>query len=394
VKKRRLFSSGLARSLVVLSAIAFTACAPAAPAVPTSAPAKPTTAPAAPAATNKPAPTAPIGAPPATAVPAPTGAAAATTPNDPSRDRGGSGGTLIVGMTSDNVPAPQTPPPGGAEGIRWVGNQVYDALTLFNLDQDEVAPTPQPGLAETWTISTDKLVWTFNLRKGVKFHDGTDFNADAVVFQLDRLLNKDFEFYDKTTAASNNSYTGSIASYRAVDADTVEIKTKTPYGLLIWDLTSVFFPSPTAVKTFGNQEYVNHAAGTGPFKIARYVDGQVMELVPNAGYWGGKPKLDKLVLRPMPDAAARLAALQSGDINLADAVPPDAVRSLKAQGYTILLKPYPHVMNVLLNLSDGVFTNPKVREALQYAVDRDKMCTDLLSGLCIPAYQTAYPGQP
>jgi peptide/nickel transport system substrate-binding protein len=119
-----------------------------------------------------------------------------------------------------------------------------------------------------------------------------------------------------------------------------------------------------------------------------------MELEPFADYWGGRPKLDKLVLRPMPDPATRLAALQSGEVQWAEVPPPDSVKQLRDSGYNVLLKQYPHTILLFLNIIDPPFDNPKVRQALQYAVDRDKMCKELLNGLCLPAYQYWYEGHP
>lgn len=314
--------------------------------------------------------------------------------DDPSRDRTGSGGTLVIGMTASNVPIPNTPTSDGAEGIRWVANAIYDTLVAFNLDQGDSAPVPVPALAERWGVSSDKLTWTFRLRKGVKFHDGTDFNAEAAVFQLDRITNKDFAYFDERLFSANRFNTRQITSYRAIGTDTLEIKTHEPYALLLWDLTSIFFPSPAVVKKYGNRDYVRNATGTGPFRMTRYIDGQVMELERFDEHWRGKAKLDKIILRPMPDASTRLAALQAGDILWADFVPPDSLAQVRSRGYTILLRPYPHTMVFYLNMYEEPFNNPKVREALQYAIDREKLCKALLQGLCIPATQLAYPGHP
>lgn len=313
---------------------------------------------------------------------------------DPAKDRSGSGGTLIVAMSAGNVPYPNTPPNEGGEGSRFVGVQIYDGLTNFDLDQGERVPPLKPGLAESWKVGDDKLTWTFKLRQGVKFHDGTPFDANAVIFQLDRILRKDFEFFDADMFALNRNLTLQFDSYRAVDSSTVEIKTKVPYSYLPYDLATIFMPSPTVVKQYGNKEYTKHATGTGPFRMTRYVDGQVMELEPNPNYWGGKPKLDKIILKPMPDPATRLAALQSGDVLWAEVPPPDSVPQLKAQGFTILVKPYPHTIVFFLNLYEEPFNKPKAREALQYAVDREGMCIGLINGLCAPAYQFVPEGSP
>lgn len=311
-----------------------------------------------------------------------------------SSDQSGSGGTLIIGMSAGNIPYPNTPPNEGFEGRRWVGYQIYDGLANWNLAQGETVPVPGPGLAESWKVGEDKLTWTLNLRKGVKFHDGTDFNAEAVLFNLDRVVNKEFEFFDQNLFTSIRSSTIEIASYRAVDPNTVEIKTTVPQSFMPTNFAYITIASPTAVKKWGNQQYINHAIGTGPFKVDKYVDGQVMELVPNKEYWGNKAKLDRIILRPMADPATRLAALQAGQIHWAEVPPPDAKRQLEAEGYNIVLKQYPHAIIFPLNLQEKPFNDPKVREALQYAIDREGMCKSLLNGLCTPASQLMYKGHP
>jgi len=314
--------------------------------------------------------------------------------DEAARDRSGSGGTLTIAMSAGNIPYPNTPPNEGGEGSRFVGLQLYDGLTVFDLDQGDTIPALKPGLAESWKVADDKLTWTFKLRPNVKFHDGTPFNADAVAFQLDRIIRKDFEFFDGNLFALNRNLTLQFDTYKAVDPMTVEIKTRVPYASLAYDLATIMFPSPAAVKQYGNAEYVKHATGTGAFKMTKYVDGQVMEMEPNPDYWGGKPKLDKLIVRPMPDPATRLAALQSGEVLWAEVPPPDSVPQLRSSGFNIQLKPYPHTILFFLNAYDPPFDNVKVRQALEYAVDRDKMCDGLLNGLCAPAYQFVYPGHP
>jgi peptide/nickel transport system substrate-binding protein len=289
---------------------------------------------------------------------------------------------------------PNTPPNEGFEGRRFVGYQIYDGIMNFNLDQAESVPVPGPGLAESYKVEDDKLTWTFKLRQGVKFHDGSMLDVDAIIFNLDRMLNKDFEHYDADVSLLNRSNLIAVDSYKKVDETTFQIKTKYPYSIMPYEMCFITIASPTTIKKVGNKDYIKTPVGTGPFKATKYVDGQVLELEPNADYWGGKPKLDKLILRPMPDPATRLAALQSGEVQWAEVPPPDSVAQLRATGYNVLLKQYPHTILIFLNLNDPPFDNPKVRQALQYAIDRDKMCTDLLNGLCVPSYQYWYEGHP
>lgn len=304
------------------------------------------------------------------------------------------GGTLTIGLSAGNIPYPNTRPTEGYEGMRFVGIQLYDALTVFNLEQGDTVPVPGPGLAESWETSEDGLTWTFKLREGVTFHDGTPFNAEAVIFGLDRVIDQEFEYFDPNMYASTRNNTFRIASYEALDEFTVAITTEIPYAFLLWDLTHILFASPTTVQTYGVEDYVNNPVGTGPYKVVEYVDGEVLEMEPNLDYWRDPPLLDRLVLRPFPEPNSRLAALLSGDIDWAEVPPPDSLQQLEAQGLSILLKEYPHTIILAMNLYKEPINDVRVRQALQYAIDRENMCDALLNGVCVPAYQYLYEGHP
>jgi peptide/nickel transport system substrate-binding protein len=319
--------------------------------------------------------------------------AAPTDRPDATTDTSGTGGVLRIGMSAGNIPIPNTAPDQGFEGRRFVGFQIYDGLTLFNVEQGDTVPGPVPGLAESWTIADDQLTWTFNLRPGVTFHDGTPFDADAVVFNFDRITDDTFEFYDANMRAASISYSNNWASYRKVDDMTIEIVTKVPYSFLLDDLALVYFASPTAVETYGVEGYVQHATGTGPFVMTRYVDGEVMELEPFADYWGEKARLEKLILYPMPEPATRLAALQSGEIDWAEVPPPDSISQLESQGFQVLLKEYPHVITHQLNTYKAPFDNVLVRRAVNYAMDKEGTVA-LINGVGSPALQYMYEGHP
>jgi peptide/nickel transport system substrate-binding protein len=308
-------------------------------------------------------------------------------------DKSGKGGTLRIAMSAGNVPIPDQFLTEGGEGKRFVGSNVYDTLLLGNAYQGDTVPVPGPGLATEWKLSDDKLTWTIKLRQGVKFHDGTMFNADAVVFALDRVLKKDFEFYSASQAAAGASNFQQVKSYKKIDDSTIEVITKKPWAFLAYDMVSWNIPSPAAIKQWGNKDYPLHAVGTGPFKIAKYVDGQVMELVPFTEYWGEKAKLDKLILFPMPEPAARLAAFQAGQVDWAEVPPPDSIEQLKAAGHNVLLKQYPHAIYYGFNMTKAPFDNVKVRQAIGYGIDRDGMVS-IIQGAGKPASNLMYEGNP
>ena len=263
----------------------------------------------------------------------------------PASAASGTGGTLIVGMTAGNLPALDTELAGlqGYEGYRFVGNSLYDGLTRFNLLQSTQVPGVIPDLATSWSSNADATVWTFNLRPGVTFQDGTPFNADAVIFNFDRDYNPTFQYYSAAVGAQAETLTSGIQSYTKINDETVQITTKTPDSHLPSDLTTLYFASPTAVEKEGNTGFNLKPVGTGPFKFVSETTGQELVLGPNEHYWAGAPKLTKLILKPIPDPTARIAALRSGEVNWIEYPTPDDISSLKSSGYQIKQNTYDHI---------------------------------------------------
>jgi len=326
----------------------------------------------------------------ATAAGAPSGSA---TPGAGSEVASGSGGTLRIAMTAANIPIPDQFVTEGGEGIRFVGVNVYDRLLNWDADQGERPPQPVPGLAESYEVGDDQLTWTFKIRPGVTFHDGTPVDVEAIKFSFDRVLDQEFEYYSAEQAGLGGSNLAQIASYRIVDDSTFEIVTKQPWSFLPYDVAQIAIVSPTAVTTHGNEEYAQHAVGAGPFEIDRYVEGEVMELVAFEDYWGGRPKLDRIILTPRPEPASRLSALEAGEVDWAEIPPPDAIAQLEAQGFQIVMGQYPHAIVYLLNNHRPPFDDVRVRHAVAYGIDREGMMA-LINDVGIPADQYFYEGHP
>lgn len=308
---------------------------------------------------------------------------------------GGSGGTLIIGMTAANIPGLDTLQASseGGEGTRFVTLQLYDGLTRWDLSQGKTAPKILPGLATSWSVAKDGVTWTFHLRKGVTFTDGTPWNADAAIFNIDRYVDKSSPQYDSALNAIGGLAISGIKSAKKVNDMTIDIVTNGPWAYLDEDLATMPFGSPTAIKTEG-KDFANHPVGTGPFMFQSETRGQQLVLVKNPHYWRGAPKLDRLILRPIPDATARLAALESGEVNWIEVPSPDDITSLKSQGFQVLTNSYPHNWPWLFNMKSGPWKNPLVREAANYAIDRDSMSKDILQGTGEPAYQYLGPADP
>jgi ABC-type transport system substrate-binding protein len=241
-------------------------------------------------------------------------------------------------------------------------------------------PKVLPVLAESWEQSADGLTWTFHLREGVKFHDGTPFNAEAVRFNImDRMLNPDA----KALAASAFNM---IKSVDVVDEYTVNITTDGPFAGLPAQLaySPMAMNSPTQVQKLGNEDYHTAPMGTGPFKFVHHIKGQEVLVEANEDYWGGAPYLDAIAMRPIPETAARLLALEAGESQVIYNVPPrDAERYMNdpSLGIEVLTPPQQRSIFVGMNVKWGPFQDPKVRQALNYAVDKQAIIDNILLGL-------------
>jgi peptide/nickel transport system substrate-binding protein len=225
----------------------------------------------------------------------------------------------------------------------------------------------------------------------VTFQDGTPFNADAVIFDLRRDYDTTSPYYDAAVAAQAATLTSGITSYTKVNDMTVEITLKAPDSHLPSDLTTLYFGSPTAIQKEGNTGFNLKPVGTGPFQFVSETTGQELVLGPNKNYWAGAPKLSKLILKPIPDPSARIAALRSGAVNWIEYPTPDDISSLKANGFTIDQNTYDHIWPWIFDTSQKPWNNVLVRQAANYAIDRQAMATDLLHGTAVPAYQLIPP---
>ena len=226
-----------------------------------------------------------------------------------------SGGTLIW-----SIPAAMSlfdPPQSCGWLTKNATHMIFDGLVELELGKPEKGwATLRPALAESWTVSEDGMTYTFNLRKGVKFHDGTPFNAEVAKWNYDRFSNPDAPQYNSVANAYLNFYARWIASTRVVDEHTFEIVLTQPhYEWLQIGQSSCGQPemiSPTAWEIHGDQDIALHPVGTGPFKfVEREIDVMVV-LERNDDYYGEPAKLDYMVYRQITDPATRIAALRAG----------------------------------------------------------------------------------
>lgn len=306
------------------------------------------------------------------------------------------GGTLIIGMESDtDVLDPHRA--GGWVTMR-VNNQMYEPLVGEDLSKssDEVSvPELIPELAKDWDVSEDGKTYTFHLREDVKFHDGTPFNAEAVEFNIKRLTDESFEYFDKLGKARTFRTFKFYDSVEVVDEHTVNIHLTEPFSdfpRMLAQINSLQIISPEAIKQYGNDGLGDNPVGTGPFKFEERVRGEQITLVKNEDYWGESAHLDKVIFRPLSDSASRVLAIQNDEVDIIAVPPPDALENLEEQGLNIVSGTPPHVWYIGFNFENEIMKDKKVRQAINYAINREGIANELLRGSVHPAYTIQSPG--
>src|SRR3979411_1169859 len=320
---------------------------------------------------------------------------------------------LRIGMTAADIPRTLGQPDQGFEGNRFTGLTMYDALTMWDLSSADKPSVVIPGLATEWKVDdADKKKWTFKLRPGVTFHDGSPFKADAVVWNVKKVLKRDAPQFDPSQVGVTASRMTTLVSARKIDDMTLELTTKEPDRFLPIHVTNLFIATPAkAQKLFDAAEgadakaksqaawaaFARDASGTGPWKMSSFTPRERLELKKNENYWDKArgPRVDKMLLLPMPEANARTAALLSGQVDWIEAPAPDAVAEIKQRGFLLRTNEEPHVWPWQFSRVEGSPWNDiRVRKAANLCVDREGLKDGLLAGLMVPATGTFEPGHP
>src|SRR6185369_13834604 len=240
----------------------------------------------------------------------------------------------------------------------------YEGLYGFDKDMKMI-----PVLAEGYEVSKDGLVYTIKLKRGIKFHDGTDFKADAVKANLDRVTNPENKL--KRYGLYNNN----IAKTEVVDDYTARITLKTPFSPFIAQLAhpSTVMISPTALAKYGNKDIAFNPVGTGPFKFVEWKATDYLKVAKFDGYWKkGYPKVDTITWKPVVDNNSRAAMMQTGEAHFTFPVPYELAEVLKGKPELELVAAPSIVLRYLaMNVLQKPLDNPKVREAINYAINKD-----------------------
>jgi peptide/nickel transport system substrate-binding protein len=283
-------------------------------------------------------------------------------------------------------------------------SHIYEGLTAF----EPGTTTPVPSLATSWDASEDGLEWTFNLREGVTFHDGTPFDADAVVFNFERWWDTDnaynlgadqFIYWDYMFQGFKGDENSVVAGVEKVDDLTVKLILSRPNASLLNTLTmeNFRFASPAAVmeqgETYGTAEGL--AVGTGPFMVEEWVKEDHLTLLRNDDYWGEKPTLQRIEYRVIPDTSAAFLALQAGDIDMlslwASPGPDDIAVALDDPNLEVVYNPAFNVGYLGLNHGKEWLQNENMRLAIAHAIDKQAIVDSLYPGDAEPAKEFQPP---
>ncbi len=283
--------------------------------------------------------------------------------------------TLVVGQIAEPKSLdPQTVT--ATNDFRILVN-IFDGLVRFKRGTLEV----EPALATDWTVSDDQLTYTFDLREGVTFHDGTPFDAEAVKFTFDRMLDPDHPQHG-TGPFPLAFFFSMVEAVETPDPMTVTFQLKEPFAPFLSNLAypTGLIVSPSAVAESG-QGFGRAPVGTGAFRFAEWTPDEAVTLARNPDYWDGAPSMETVVFRPIPDAAARASDMLSGGIDIMAEVPPASLAAFRDNpNFIVHEETGPHLWFLILNTREGPFSDKRVRQAVNYAIDKESLIEDVLQG--------------
>jgi peptide/nickel transport system substrate-binding protein len=309
------------------------------------------------------------------------------------------GGSLRYGMSMADVPLTSGQPDRGAGAYQFTGFTLYDPLVAWEMNIADRPGKLVPGLATAWQADpADPRIWTFHLRQGVHFHDGSVFDANGAAWNLSKVLDPKAAHFDNRQAAQVRPRLPSVASWRVIDDNTLQITTKAVDALFPYQLLWFLISSPAQYEKLGGswERFAANPSGTGPFRMGNLTPRVQIELVRNNDYWNAAriPKLERLTLICSPEDLSRTNALLSAQVDLIEAPAPDAVPQIKQGGARIVGNVTPHVWNYHLSLVEGSpWRDKRLRQAANLAVDRDGI-VQLMGGLAKPALGQVDPASP
>ncbi len=255
-----------------------------------------------------------------------------------------------------------------------VQSVMFEGLVGWDKDQKLA-----PQLAESWTFADGGKVLTFKLRRGVKFHDGEEFDANAAKINFDRWM-------DKANALSAAAQLASVDRAEVVDKYTLRLVLKEVNGAILQNLGGrrAMMNSPKALAKWG-KDITLHPTGTGPFEFVEWIPKDRITVKRFEGYWGTKPALEKITFKPVPEPASRVAMLEAGDADMAAPIPIQDVERLRRNAkLQVMGVDSMDNLHFAMNMQKDLFKDLRVRQALNYAVDKEGIVKNIYNGLAIP----------
>ena len=253
---------------------------------------------------------------------------------------------------------------------------MYEGLVRFEDGSTEI----EPGLAESWEVSDDGLTYTFHLREGLTFHDGTPVDAEAAKFSIERQTDPNHPYYDTGEFPYAEFTFGPVESVEVVGPLTLQITLESTFAPFLANMAmhAAALVSPTAVAEYG-RDFSDHPVGAGPYRFVSWNKGVEVVLEANPDYYKGEPSVERLIFRPIVEDQARLAALEAGEIDLTVNLPPDDLPRLRDEAaFTFAEQAGMHTWYLVFNVTKAPFDNPQVRQAMAYAIDRDAIVQAIL----------------
>jgi len=281
--------------------------------------------------------------------------------------------TLIIGQTDE--PRSLDPHTTTSSNDFRICENIFEGLVRFAPGSLRI----EPGLATKWDVSEDGTRYTFHLREGVRFHDGSPFDAEAVAFNFARMLDPDHP-YHFTGPFPLSFFFAPVERVEVIDSLTVAFHLGEPFAPFLANLAypTGLMVSPTAVRHH-REQFRRHPVGTGPFRFQRWESRRLVELIRFEDYHGEAARVDSVVFRPIADAAARTAELLAGSVDLILEVPPDLLADLRTRpGFAVEEVAGTHLWFLILNCRHGIFKDPRLREAVNLAVNREAIVRQLL----------------
>ena len=250
---------------------------------------------------------------------------------------------------------------------------MYESLYDYKLDM-----SLEPVLATGHEVSEDGLEYTFHIREGVAFHDGTPLNAEAVKFNFDRIGNKDNNLKRRRNLLH-------VVSTKVIDEYTLLIKLDAQFAPMLNRIASISIISPTALKKYGNDGIITNPVGTGPYEFEKWTPGDKMVVRTNKNYWKKGPQIDTLTFKPVVENGARIAMLQTGEADYIYPMPTEQVKAVQGdKNIEIIEGPSTIARFTFLNMSKDIFSDVRVRQAINYAIDKKAYAKVVKSGYAVP----------